>query len=183
MRKNIGAKALIYPQPVLVLSTYNADGTADAMTAAWGGVREANKIFVVLDESHKTTQNLLRDGAFVVNIGDEEHVVACDYVGLVSANECTDKMQKAGFTVTESQFVHAPIVNELKLALECKVLSFQDELLIGEVVNVSAKEEILTDGKVDVAKLKPITYDSAGHTYVALGKIVGKAFFDGNKLK
>lgn len=183
MRKNIGAKALIYPQPVLVISTYNADGTADAMTAAWGGVCDANKVFVVLDESHKTTKNLLRDGAFVVNIGDEEHVVACDYVGLVSANECQNKMKKAGFSVTESKFVHAPIIDELKLALECKVLSYEDELLVGEVVNVSAKEEILTCGKVDVAKLKPITYDTAGHTYVALGKTVGKAFSDGEKLK
>lgn len=183
MRKNLGNKALVYPQLVLVISTYNADGTADAMTAAWGGVRDANKVFIVLDESHRTTQNLLRDGAFVVNIGDEENVVACDYVGLVSANDCPDKMEKACFTVTESQFVKAPVINELKLALECKVESFSDEVLIGEVVNVSAKEEILTDGKVDVAKLKPITYDSAGHNYVALGDIVGKAFCDGNKLK
>lgn len=182
MRKNIGNKALIYPQPVLVISTYNEDGTADAMTAAWGGVRDANKVFVVLDESHKTTENLLREGAFVVNIGDETNVVACDYVGLVSANNCQNKMENAGFTVTHG-VVNAPIINQLKLALECKVVSYEDEVLVGEVVNVSADETVLTDGKVDVAKLRPVTYDTAGHTYVALGNVVGKAFSDGNKLK
>lgn len=183
MRKSLDAKALIYPQPVLIISTYNADGTPNAMTAAWGGVRDQDKVFIVLDENHVTTKNILRNGDFVVSMADSANIVACDYVGMVSADSCPNKIENAGFTVEKSKVINAPLISQLKLALECKLISYEDEVLIGQVVGVSADEEILTDGKVDVAKLQPITYDTAAHTYVALGEVVGKAFSDGNKLK
>lgn len=183
MRKSLDAKALVYPQPVLIVSTYNADGTPNAMTAAWGGVRDQDKVFIVLDENHATTKNILRSGDFVVSMADKNSVVACDYVGLVSADNCPNKFQNAGFTAIKSDVVDAPLISQLKLALECKLISYEDEVLVGRVMGVSADEEILTGGKVDVAKLNPITYDTSAHAYVALGEVVGKAFSDGNKLK
>ncbi|MBQ9942383.1 MAG: flavin oxidoreductase, partial [Christensenellaceae bacterium] len=118
-------------------------------------------------------------------IADASNVVAADYVGVVSGNDVPDKLLKTGWHTCASKFVDAPIIEELPMTLECRMESYdeEDELLIGQIVNVSADEKILTDGKIDPAKLRPITYDPAGHTYVVLGEKVGNAFFDGKQLK
>ena len=185
MRKNFGAKTLLYPMPVLMIATYNEDGTADVMNAAWGGISDTNQISICLSESHKTVANIRRTGAFTVSIADADHVAACDYLGLVSANNEPKKVEKAGFTVSKSEFVNAPVINELKMALECKLLSRNGEtgLTLGEIVNVSADESVLTDGKIDPKKLRPITFDPSNNAYLVIGEKVGNAFSDGLKLK
>lgn len=185
MRKNFGAKPILYPQPVFIIATYNEDGTANAMNAAWGGISESNEISMCISENHKTTENVLARKAFTVSMATAEHVVACDYVGIVSGNKEPNKMEKAGFHTVKSEFVDAPIINELPMAVECKLVSYDPETcrMVGEVINVCADESILTDGKIDPAKLKPITYDGMNHAYLVLGEKVGNAFSDGAKLK
>ena len=115
--------------------------------------------------------------------GTEDTVVACDYVGVESAKKVPDKFSKSGFHAAKSNFVNAPLIDELPMALECKVKSFEDGILVGEIVNVNADESILTDGKIDPKKLKPISYDPVNNTYLAMGDKVGNAFKDGLKLK
>ena len=132
---------------------------------------------------HKTTENLAVTGAFTVSIATEDTIVACDYVGIVSGKDVPDKFAKAGFHATKSEKVNAPLIDELPMALECKVKSYEDEILVGEIVNVTADESVLTNGKIDPKKLKPIAYDSANHAYLSLGNVVGKAFSDGSQLK
>ena len=112
-------------------------------------------------------------------------MAACDYVGIVSGNKVTDKMEKAGFTVTKSEFVNAPVINELSVCLECKVKSYDEDAcrLIGEIVNISVDESVLTDGKVDVEKVQPISFDPFNNAYHVLGQKVGNAFSDGKQLK
>lgn len=183
MFKNFGVKTFIYPQPVLILATYDEFGKPNAMNAAWGGIADYDQVTVSLSE-HKTTENFMKTKAFTIAIADVEHVVACDYVGIVSGNDEPDKMEKAGFTTTKSQFVNAPIINELPLSLECEVISFENGTLIGKIVNVCADEKILgEDGLPDLNKFRPITYDPCHHKYVALGEVVGEAFKDGKKIK
>ncbi len=186
MRKNFGAKTLCYPMPVFIIGTYNADGTPNAMNAAWGGISEEQEISICVDSSHKTGENLLARKAFTVSMATAEYVTACDYVGLVSGNKEPDKFAKAGFHATKSQFVDAPLIDELPMALECEVISYDTETcrLVGRIVNVSADESVLGDnGKVDVKKLRPLTYDSMNHDYLVLGEKVGNAFQDGTALK
>ena len=186
MRKNFGAKAFSYPQPVFIIATYNEDGSADAMNAAWGGISDTTELSVCLSEGHKTVKNLLRTGAFTVSMGTAEQVVACDYVGLVSGNQVPDKFARAGFHATKSEFVDAPCIDELPIAVSCRVVSYDPEScrLVGKIVNVSVDEAYLTpEGKVDVDKVAPITYDSFNKTYVRLGAVVGRAFHDGAALK
>ena len=176
---------MLFPQPVLIIATYDEDGKANAMNAAWGGIVGMDKIIIDLS-SHKTTDNSMKKGAFTVSMGDKAHVTECDYVGMVSANKEPDKMAKAGFTTTKSEFVDAPLFDELPMALECKLISYDEEScrLVGEIVNVCADEKILDDnGKIDLTKFSPITYDPVHHTYRKLGDVVGKAFSDGAKLK
>lgn len=181
-RVDFGAKPMMYPMPVLIVATYDENGTPDAMNAAWGIITDMNEISISMAE-HKTTENLSKTGAFTVSMATEDTVVPCDYVGVESAKKVPNKFEKAGFHATKSQHVNAPLIDELPMALECKVKSFENGILVGEIVNVTADESVLTDGKIDPKKLKPITYDPVNNTYVGLGEVVGKAFSDGMKLK
>lgn len=186
MRKNFGAKPMLYPMPVFIIGTYDKNGTPDAMNAAWGGISEATEISICISENHKTTANILEHGAFTVSIADAENVVAADYVGIVSGNDEPKKIAKTGWHTVNSEFVDAPLFEELPLALECKLISYDSEncRLVGEIVNVCADERILgEDGAIDLTKFRPITYDPVHHTYRVLGEAVGQAFSDGSKLK
>lgn len=186
MRKNFGAKAMLYPMPVLIIGTYDEEGRANAMNAAWGGISEADEISICVDDGHKTAENVVKTGAFTVSVADVDNVVACDYVGIVSGNNEADKIKKAGWVAIKSEFVNAPLFDKLPMALECELMSYDKETcrMVGKIVNVCADESILgDDGQIDLGKFKPITYDSVHHNYVALGEVVGKAFCDGKKLR
>ena len=186
MRKNLKTKAYLYPMPVLIVGTYDENGVPNAMNAAWGTVCDTAQIAIVLSAGHKTVKNLLKTQAFTVAMADENNVLPADYVGVVSANNVPDKLTKTGWHITKSEFVNAPVIEELPLVLECKLVHYDTdtEICIGEVVNVSADERILDDkGKVDLAKFKPICYDCDTHGYYTLGERVGSAFSDGLKLK
>ena len=181
-RKNFGASHALMttPQPCVMIATWDKDHTPDVMMAAWAGQYDHNQIVVSLSK-HKTTENLELTGAFTVSFADIRTVAESDYLGIVSGNNVPDKVAKAGFTVTPSPNVDAPIINEYPLTLECKVVNWKDGILVGEVVNMSADESILTDGKVDLAKLQPIVFDAAGMCYRAIGDVVGGAWNAGKK--
>ena len=185
MRQNMKAKSCIYPQPVLIIGTYDENGMANAMNAAWGGVADFDKLIICVDHSHKTMKNILLKNEFTVSMGTKKEVVACDYVGVVSGNDVPNKLEKTGWHILKAEKVDAPIFEELPLAFECKMISFDEEteLMMCQIVNVSVDDCILTDSKIDVRKLEPITYDTINHKYIVLGDVVGNAFKDGLQLK
>ena len=184
MRKNFGPKPILYPQPVFIIAAYDENGVPNAMNAAWGGISESDEISMCISEDHKTTENLLARKAFTVSMGTADQVAACDYVGVVSGNKVPDKVAKAGFHTTKSEFVDAPVIDELPMAVECRLKSYDPDTcrLVGEVVNVCADESVLTDGNIDPKKLRPIVFDGMNHTYLSLGEKVGDAFCDGNRI-
>lgn len=181
-RVNFGAKPLMYPQPVLIIGTYDENEVPNAMNAAWGITTDYMEITISLSD-HKTTDNLKITKAFTVSIATEDQMISCDYVGIESGRKVPDKFAKAGFHAIKSEFVNAPLIEELPLALECKVKSYENGILIGEIVNVSADECVVTDGKVDIKKVKPISFDPFGNAYFGIGEKVGNAFKDGMGLK
>ena len=185
MRKNFGAKTWLFPMPVLIVGTYDENGAPNAMNAAWGGIYDTNLVMVCLADDHKTTENIKKTGAFTVSFATAKTVAPCDYVGIVSANDVPDKFERAGFHATRSQHVNAPIIKELSVAVECKLIKFnEDGICIGEIVNVSADESALDEnGKIDAKCLDPIIYDGVTHAYWSFGEKVGQAFSDGKKIK
>ena len=185
MRKNFGVKTWLYPMPVLIVGTYDEKGEPNAMNAAWGGIYDTNQVMVCLSHDHKTTENIKKAGAFTLSFATSGTVIPCDYVGIVSANDIPDKFSKAGFHASKSEFVNAPVIDELPMAVECKLIKFnEDGICIGQIVNVSANQSILDEnGKIDVTKLDPICYDSVTHAYRRLGEKVGQAFCDGKMIK
>ena len=168
MRKNFGAKPVCYPQPVFILATYDENDVPNAMNAAWGGISDDHEISIC------------------VSMATAEYAIACDYVGIVSGNKVPDKFEKAGFHATKSEFVDAPLIDELPMAMECELISYDPETcrLVGRIVNVSADESVLNKrGKVDPVKLRPITFDPMNNAYLVLGEKVGNAFQDGKKIQ
>lgn len=185
MRKNFGVKNWLYPMPVFIVGTYDEKGVPNAMNAAWGGIYDTNLLMVCLADEHKTTKNIVDQRAFTVSFATADTVIPCDYVGITSANDVPDKFARAGFTATRSEFVNAPIIDQLPVTVECRLHKFTEEgICIGEIVNVSADESVLDEnGKIDAKKVNPIIYDSVSHHYVSFGEPVGQAFSDGKKIK
>ena len=185
MRQNLGKKPLIYPQPVLIIATYDEDGNPDVMNAAWGGVGDDTQVFLCLSTGHKTTKNILKNKCFTVSMAVEGCVKECDYVGIVSGNDDPDKAAKSGFHFHRSELVNAPVIDELPLCLECTLISYEPEHchLFGEIEGASADDSILTDGKVDISKLRPLLFDIEGHGYYCVGEKAGDAFKAGLEIK
>ena len=123
MRKNFGAKPMVYPMPVFIIGTYGEDRTPNAMNAAWGGISEEDEITICVSAEHKTTENFLKRGAFTVSMATADYVKACDYVGIVSGNKVENKLDKCGLHTVKSEFVDAPLILELPRALECRLKS------------------------------------------------------------
>ena len=182
MRKDLGNKMAFLPLPVLMIGTYDKDGNANVMNAAWGGIYDYGKIYISLSK-HKTTDNLEQNKAFTVGFATKKTEEISDYFGIVSGNK-EDKIAKTKVHVTKSNFIDAPIIEEYPLVLECTVDSFKEGKLIGNIINCSVDEEYLDEkGNIDIEKMEIITYDMINNTYRILGKTVGNAFKDGLKLK
>lgn len=174
------------PQPVLILGTYNADGTANAMNAAWGGQWDAKEIMISMG-AHATTENLARCPEFTVAFATKDTMVASDFVGIVSAKNDPQKIQKTGWQAVKAENVNAPVFTNFPMTLECRILRKIDETeegyyIVAEIVNVLVNENFLAeDGKPDVEKMHLIVYDPIHHGYMELGSRVGNAFSDGKK--
>lgn len=181
-RVDFGSKPWLLPMPVLIIGTYDENGVPNAMNAAWGMVSDFKEVTISLG-SHKTTENLAKNGDFTVSMATEAMMTACDYVGIVSGTNVPDKFEKAGFHATKSNHVNAPLIDELPMALECRMKSYMDDILVADIINVTADESVLTDGKIDLKKLRPIAFDPVNNTYVVMGEVVGNAFSDGKRLK
>ncbi|MCD7715514.1 MAG: flavin reductase family protein [Lachnospiraceae bacterium] len=187
MRKDIKTTEAIFPMPVLMIATYNEDGSVNVMNAAWGTMLERNQVILNLTESHKTVKNIKARKAFTVSIADAAHVVEADYFGVVSGNNTVNKFEKSGLTTTKSEYVDAPIINEFPLCMECEFIEYQDGEygcgVIGKVVNTSADEAVMDGDKVNISKVSAIAFDPYTHGYYKVTERVGEAFRDGLKLK
>ncbi len=187
MRKKLNITEGIFPMPVLMVATYNEDGSVNVMNAAWGTMQERDTVALNLTETHKTVQNIKARGAFTVSIADAAHVVEADYFGVESGNRTANKFENSGLTASKSKNVDAPVINEFPLCLECEFIEYQDGQygcgVIGKVVNVTADESVMTGDKVDISKVGAIAFDPYTHGYYKVDGRVGEAFKDGLALK
>ena len=186
MRKKLNITEGIFPMPVLMVATYNEDGSVNVMNAAWGTMQERDTVALNLTESHKTVKNIKARGAFTVSIADAAHVVEADYFGVASGNKVADKLDKAGLTAVKAEKVDAPVINEFPLCLECEFIEYQSNEygcgVIGKVVNVTADERVMPDGKLDMSLVNAIAFDPYTHGYYRVAERIGEAFRDGMKL-
>ncbi len=187
MLKDLGVKPYLFPMPVLMIATYNPDGTVDVMNMAWGGICDGNMVALNITETHKTAQNIKERMAFTVSIADIDHIEAADFFGIASANKMSDKFERSGLHAEKSSRVDAPIVTDFSVTLECKVKELQHPdsgfRVVGEIVNVLADEKVLDEnGKVDPLKLHAFVFDQFQSGYYAIGEKVGQAWHTGAPL-
>ena len=186
--KSFGSKPWMLPQPVLIIGTYNEDGTPNAMNAAWGGQWDRSEIMISMG-AHATTENLARCADFTVAFATRDTMVASDFVGIVSARKDPQKMCKTGWTAVKSDNVNAPVFTDFPMTMECRIKEKMDEseegyYILAEIVNILVDERYMdADGNPDVSSMNLITYEPVSHSYIALGEKVGNAFADGKKLK
>ncbi len=187
MRKKLNITEGIFPMPVLMVATYNEDSSVNVMNAAWGTMQERGNVALNLTETHKTVKNIKARKAFTVSIADAAHVVEADYFGVESGNRIGNKFENSGLTASKSELVDAPVINEFPLCLECEFIEYQDGEygcgVIGKVVNVTADEKVIVDGKIDINLVNAIAFDPYTHGYYKVSGRVGEAFKDGLQLK
>ena len=170
---------------MFIIASYDESGVPNAMNAAWAGECTRHEICFNIGD-HKTTENIVRKGAFTVAPADADNVVTADYFGIATGNE-VNKAEKSGLTFTRSEHVDAPVIEEYPLTMECEVTAIDGDehgaRIVGRVVNVLVDEEILgVDGKVDFGKWRPLVYDAAHMTYRVVGEEVGRAWNVGKPL-
>lgn len=187
MRKKLNITEGIFPMPVLMIATYNEDGSVNVMNAAWGTMQERDHVALNLTETHKTVKNIKARGAFTVSIADAAHVLEADYLGVVSGNSVTNKFENSGLTANKAKMVDAPVINEFPLCLECEFVEYQNGKygcgVIGKVVNVTADESVMVGDKIDMSLVNAIAFDPYTHGYYKVTERVGNAFKDGLQLK
>ncbi len=188
MRKDLGAKPAVYPMPVLMIATYDENGVVDVMNAAWGMVCSMDKITLSLSEPHKTVKNIRLNKAFTVSLADAGNIKAADYFGIASGNDIPDKFARTGMTAVKSTRVNAPIIDEFPVTLECELAEIIEtenvHSIIGKIVNVSAREEVLDEkGNIDIAKAGILIFNGFDSGYYLTGEKAGQAWGAGMELK
>ncbi|MBC5998507.1 flavin reductase [Clostridiales Family XIII bacterium BX16] len=187
MRVKVNNSDGIFPMPVLMIATYNEDGSVNVMNAAWGSMQARGHVVLKLTETHKTVENIKARGAFTVSIADAAHMVEADYFGIESGNDVPDKFERSGMTASKAERVDAPIINEFPLCLECEFIEYQGGEygcgVIGKVVNVTADDSVLVNGQLDMSLVNAIAFDTYTHGYYKVTERVGEAFQEGLKLK
>lgn len=183
MKKKVKTVPAIFPMPVILIATYNEDGTIDVMNAAWGCAYDMNQIQLNISESHKTTENIRRTGVFTVTVATATHVAEADFVGMISAYKDKEKFVKTGLKAHKSDLIDAPILDDFPICMECKSIDFQGEYgVLGEIVRLSVDEEYISkSGQVDVEKLNIIAFDPFNGDYYEVGKKIAKAYNSGRK--
>lgn len=187
MKKDLGIVQAVYPMPVLMVAAYDENEKVNVMNAAWGQICDNNKIIIFIGEGKKTWLNIKTSKAFTVALADETHMDVADFFGIASGNTINDKFERTCYTATKSDKVHAPIIDEFPVVMECELLDILDTEyvsgIVGRIVNVKAEEAVLSDnGKVDPAKLRALIFDTFQHGYYVTGEKVGQAWNAGAKL-
>ncbi len=174
MKTDLGIAQAVFPMPVLMVAAYDENEKVNVMNVAWGQICGMDKIILFIGEGKKTRQNIEVSKAFTVALADEEHVDVADFFGIATGNEMDDKFERTGYHAVKSDKVHAPIIEEFPVVMECELLEFVKTEhisgVVGKIVNVKAEESVLSeDGKVDPAKLKALAFDNYQNGYYSMG--------------
>jgi flavin reductase (DIM6/NTAB) family NADH-FMN oxidoreductase RutF len=188
MKKSLGAKTILYPTPVMAVGSYDAEGHANVMIAAWGGIACSKPpcVAVSLRSATASHGNIMARKAFTISLPSEAHAAQADYFGIASGRD-QDKFKVSGLTAVRSDVVDAPYVGDFPFVLECSVVAVHELGLhtqfIGEIKDVKVDDTLLGEhGRVDLGRLRPILFLPDQQAYYGIGALVGKAFSMGKGL-
>ena len=187
MKKSLGAKTILFPTPVLIVCSYDAQGVPNAMNVAWGGIccSEPPCLAISVRDHRKTYENIQLKKAFTVNLPSEQYLKEADYFGIVSG-ATENKFKTTGLTPVKSDLVDAPYIKEFPFVVECTLkeshkLGIHTQF-IGEIKDVKVDESVLNPkGFPDVGKMKPVMFDPGTSSYFGAGKFLAQAFSIGKR--
>ena len=187
MKKDLGLVQAVYPMPVLMVAAYDENEKVNVMNVAWGQICDDDKIILFIGEGKRTWLNIRASKAFTVALADRAHMDAADFFGIASGNKISDKFERTGYHAVKSDKVHAPIIQEFPVVMECELLEFLHtdyvDGIVGRIVNVKAEESVLAeDGKIDPEKTDALMFDQFRHGYYVTGEKAGKAWNAGMAL-
>lgn len=186
-KKQMGPQTWIYPAPALLVGA-NVDGKPNFMALAWGGIvnSEPPMISVALRHQRHTLKGIRQNMAFSVNIPSTDMVKETDYCGMVSGSK-VNKVETCRFNVFYGKLGNAPLIEQCPVNMECRVEQMltlpTHTVVIGRIEETHFSESCLTDGKPDVARIKPFAYVMPGRQYQAMGEVVAEAYSAGKSLK
>ena len=185
MRKELKINPMVYPQPVLMIATYNENGSVDVMNAAWGGAADMDMLMVSLSPDHQTCDNFRRNKSVTISLPTAQYVAEADYFGMVSGKKEKDKFAKTGLHTHKAETVDAPVIEEFPLCFECEFDSVDDfGIYVFKIKKVTADEKVLDEkGNLDLSKCDAILFDQGAGKYYRVGEFLAKAFSIGNKYK
>lgn len=186
--KYVGRSSLAYgyPMPVLMVATYNDDGTVNVMNLHEATRTVEGDMALCIGESKKTHENIEKRRAFTIALVNQKTMGAVDYFGTVSGYRVPKKFDKTGLKAIKSEHVDAPIIEGSPLVIECTLREFvrtgNFSTVIGAIVDVAVDETILDEtGKINAIKSGMVLYDSFRNSYISLGEVIGKAWCEGKK--
>lgn len=163
-KKSLGEKNLVFPEPAMVIGSYDKDGVPNIMTAAWFGVANSKplKVSVSLRPATYSYHCIMANMAFTVNVPDASLISYVTFAGKYSGKDM-NKFEETGLTPVKSEYVNAPYIKEFPIVLECKVTEYHDlgshRQFIGQVIDAKIDERLLNeDGEVDMDLFNPIIY-------------------------
>ena len=191
MKVNQKPRTMMFPAPAIIASAYDEKGNVDCCTLAFATMcsHHPPAVMIAINTTlkRKTLKSILYSKEFSVAFPSVEHMAETDYIGIASGYD-TNKLEDVGFTFKDAEHVNAPIINEYKVSLECRVMHIAEvgshTQITGEIVNIRAEESVLDDkGKISYEKLNPLCYDDVSHSYFEIGDFVARAFKPGLKFR
>ena len=163
MKKSIGLSERMYPNPAVMVSCSN-ENRDNIITLAWAGTVCSNPpmISISIRPSRYSHEIISASKEFVINIPNEEMIIACDFCGTNSGRDI-DKFKELGLTKEKGFIVSSPIIKECPINIECRVRQIihlgTHDMFIGEVVSVDADEEVVyPDGEIDYERIDMLSY-------------------------
>ena len=188
-KRSLGPAPLLYPEPALLVATYDSEGKPNAMTAAWAGICASNPVslMVAIQPPRHTHDALLARKAFTICVPSEKQVAETDFAGMVSGCKI-DKFAACGLTAVKAEKVDAPYIAECPVILECSLTHHQKigthTIIIAEILDVKADEDCLdpTSQFPNIEKVLPIIFDCGSRSYYGIGKKLANAWDVGKPL-
>ncbi|MDR1815761.1 MAG: flavin reductase family protein [Clostridiales Family XIII bacterium] len=182
MKRSIGVKEILFPNPMCVVGAYDEAGKANMAAIAWAGIVASvpPSVGISVRPSRYTHVCIKRRGAFTISVPSLHYLKEADYFGLASGRDA-DKLAVTGLTAVRGAFVDAPYIEEFPYVLECAVTHSIEigshTLFVGEVKDARADAELFDEqGHVDWAAGQIVCYDMSANSYYSVGENVGKAF-------
>ncbi len=176
MKEKLGSTNALYPLVTAIVGA-TVDGKPDFATIAHVGIAHLKGITLGMGKIHLTNKGIIASKTFSVSLPSEDMVAVTDHIGMVSG---TQEDKSAIFDVFYGELKNAPMIEQCKVTMECKLIEHIElpthDLFVGEIVGTYADVEVLTNGIVDIAKLKPLLFDMASKKYWSLGEPVAKCW-------